>query len=130
MIAVDTNVVVRFLVGDDREQARRAGRLFGESAVFVPHTVLLEAEWVLRRGYRFTRERIAGAFIGLLGVETVACVDGDAVRRAIDAFASGCDFADAMHAATAGEVAAEFVTFDRDFAKRATIADLPVVRLL
>jgi predicted nucleic-acid-binding protein len=131
MIAIDTNVVVRFLVQDDRLQARQAESLVAKNKVAVPHTVLLETEWVLRRRYHFSREQIAAAFVSLLGIETVWCPEGEAVACAINTFAQGCDFADAMHATTSGLAVTEFVTFDRDFAKRAAgMTDLPLVRLL
>jgi predicted nucleic-acid-binding protein len=46
VIAIETNVVVRFLVNDDREQARRARALIGGEEGFVATTVRLETEWV------------------------------------------------------------------------------------
>ncbi len=131
MIAIDTNVVVRFLVQDDPRQGRRAESLVARNRIAVPHTVLLETEWVLRRRYGFPREQIADALVGLLGIESVWCADGEAVARAIDAFVHGCDFADAMHAVTAGPATSEFVTFDKTFARQAAdITDFPRVRLL
>ncbi|MBI3706689.1 MAG: type II toxin-antitoxin system VapC family toxin, partial [Proteobacteria bacterium] len=48
MIALDTDVVVRFLVDDDHAQGRRARDLIARGGVVVGPTVLLEAEWVLR----------------------------------------------------------------------------------
>ena len=44
MVAVDTNVVVRLLTLDDAHQAARAKRLFASNRIFLPKTVLLEAE--------------------------------------------------------------------------------------
>lgn len=131
MIAVDTNVVVRFLVNDDTVQFDIAKSLVAKNVIAVPHTVLLETEWVLRRSYGFVREQIVGALTALLGIETVTCANSEAVGKAIDAFAHGCDFADAMHAATADAAATEFVTFDKTFARQARTLDgvLPV-RLL
>ena len=52
MIAIDTNVVVRFLVNDDPEQAQRARRLIESEDVFLSTTALLETEWVLRVAYK------------------------------------------------------------------------------
>ena len=53
MLAVDTNVIVRYLTGDDAEQFAKASALIRSEDVYVCTTVLLETEWVLRRGYRF-----------------------------------------------------------------------------
>ena len=49
MLAVDTNVVVRFLTGDEPAQAERARSIFEREAVLLLKTVMLETEWVLRR---------------------------------------------------------------------------------
>ena len=121
MIAVDTNVVVRYLVSDDPVQAPLAERLFAENNIAIAHTVLLETEWVLRYTYRIARERVADVFLHLLGIKTVFCDRREAVVKAIEAMAQGCDFADALHAATADRRAVVFATFDAGFAKHAQI---------
>ena len=59
MRAVDTNVLVRALVQDDPVQARRALALLSHHQVFVPVTVILELEWVLRSRYGFAPAVIA-----------------------------------------------------------------------
>ena len=51
MIAVDTNVLVRLLTGDDPAQTQRAVELFAQESILIPKTVLLETEWVLRYSY-------------------------------------------------------------------------------
>jgi hypothetical protein len=45
MLAIDTNLIIRYLVGDDLGQAARARRLIDNNDVFVCTTVLLETEW-------------------------------------------------------------------------------------
>lgn len=130
MIAVDTNVVVRILAADEPRQLRTAADLFAREQVLVQHTVLLEAEWVLRRAYRLTRDQIANAFTRLLGMPTVSLNDAEMVRGAIEAFVRGCDFGDALHVSMATG-ATEFVTFDRDFGRQARAQSLiPRVRVL
>ena len=63
MLAVDTNVVVRLLTGDNPAQAARARAIFQRETVFVVKTVILvETEWVLRSLYRFDAIRILDAF--------------------------------------------------------------------
>ena len=131
MIAIDTNVVVRLLTGDDPVQTPLAERLLAETAVIIPHTALLETEWVLRYTYRFARDRIVFALRRLLGMETVSCTQFEAVVSAIGALEGGCDFADALHATTTHSDAEAFATFDEEFARRAAEMDgLPPVRLL
>jgi predicted nucleic-acid-binding protein len=119
MLAVDTNVVVRFLTADDPNQARRALALFRDSRVWIAKTVLLETEWVLRSLYGFGVEGMAAAFQGLLGLGTVTVEDAQAVQRALGWFAARLDFADALHLASSDSAEA-FVTFDSNFRKRAS----------
>ena len=61
MRAVDTNVVVRYLTGDDPGQAARAKAAIDAGDVFVSTTVLLESAWVLRSVYGFAEEEVAAA---------------------------------------------------------------------
>ncbi|MFX8316487.1 PIN domain-containing protein, partial [Acinetobacter baumannii] len=61
MRAIDTNVIVRFLTADDATQAAVARRAIEAGDIFIPTTVLLETEWVLRSGYGFSSEAIGTA---------------------------------------------------------------------
>ena len=59
MIAVDTNVVVRIVTADDPEQTEVARKMLQDAErLWLPKTVLLETEWVLRHGYDLSREVI------------------------------------------------------------------------
>ncbi len=49
MLAVDPNIIVRFITRDDPAAARKARNLIDSEDIFVATTVLLEAEWVLRQ---------------------------------------------------------------------------------
>ncbi len=130
MIAVDTNVLVRFLVQDDADQARIAGDIFDQltdtEPGFVSREVLIELVWVLERAYGYGRAQIAGALDGLLSSTEVRIEAGDDVGSALDLYRNdGFGFADLMIAAAARRAgAAELVTFDRKAAR------LPGVRLL
>jgi len=121
-IAVDTNVVIRLLTGDDPVQAARARTLFENEAVRLPKTVVLESEWVLRRLYGFGRGEVAAALTRLMGLPNVRCEDEAAVVAALEWATSGLDFADALRLASAAS-AQTFATFDLDLVERAaTIA--------
>jgi predicted nucleic-acid-binding protein len=117
MIAVDTNVLVRFLVRDDAKQAARAAALIQANEIWVCKTVLLETEWALRSLYGFSPESLAGALRSLAGLRTVFLEDELAVAKALDWLKEGLDFADALHLASAGD-AKEFATFDGKLAKQ------------
>lgn len=51
MIAVDTNIVIRFLTRDDEQQYQQAYALFQHYQISIANTVFLETEWVLRYAY-------------------------------------------------------------------------------
>lgn len=68
MIAVDTHLLVRFLVRDDEKQAQRAHKIMEQKAVFIAKTVLLETEWVLRYTYEFDRVAVAIALEKICGL--------------------------------------------------------------
>ena len=97
MIAVDTNVLVRFLTRDDEAQFKKAVKLFKEPRLFVSESVLLETEWVLRYAYEFSPDAIVQAFRKLLGLSQVSVGNTQKMRQVIDWHEQGLDFADAMH---------------------------------
>ena len=101
---------------DDAQQAAQAVRLFRDEAVFVAKSVLLEVEWVLRRGYRQTAVAIINALEALIGLPNVTCEDAANVRRALEWQKTGMDLADALRLAI-GSRATGFVTYDTDMVK-------------
>lgn len=130
-VAVDTNILVRLLVDDGTSQRAAADRLAREHHLTIAPIVLLESEWVLRSIMGFSRDKVIGGFEKLLGLETATFLQLDVVRSAMRAFRSGCDFADALHAASAASRVDTFATFDREFAQRAKPLEyLPPVRIL
>ena len=81
MLAVDTNVIVRYLTRDDAEQFAKASALISGEDVYVCTTVLLETEWVLRRGYRLSRERVIAALGAFAGLPRITLEDPPRLRR-------------------------------------------------
>lgn len=118
MIAVDTNVIVRLLTKDNEAQYKAAHRLFSAEDIFIPDTVILEAEWVLRYAYEFEPEQICAAFRKLFGLKNVRLANPQIVAQAISWHESGLDFADALHLAVSQPHTA-LKTFDDKFIKRA-----------
>ena len=100
MIALDTNVLVRFLVEDDAAQSRaavavitRAGRT--DEPLFVSDVVLCEVVWVLSASYAAPKAEIVGALRKLLHARQLAFRASDVLLRALEAYAAGRgDFAD------------------------------------
>lgn len=116
MHGVDTNVIVRYLTGDDPKQADKARAVIGRTPVFVPRTVLLEVECVLRGVYDLPAEQIIPALRALAGLPSVSVEDAGLVAKAMDWAEAGLDFADAMHLAAAAECEG-FLTFDQRLAR-------------
>lgn len=118
MTAVDTNVLVRLLTGDDPKQEAAARRLFAAGPVWIAKTMLLETGWVLRSLYGFEESAIRDAFTKLLGLENVHAEDESAVAAALALTAHGIELAEAMHLASRPPGAA-YVSFDQSFVRRA-----------
>ena len=118
-LALDTNVLVRLLVNDDPVQAQQAAALIDTSAAcFVPITVALELEWVLRGAYKLSRDAVIDAFEGLLAIQHLHLEQENLVRRALDWHRQGLDFADALHLARS-EGCGALISFDRQLAQLA-----------
>lgn len=86
MIAVDTNVVLRYLLQDDRNQSRKANALFaGEEKILITDIVLVETIWTLRgKRYQLSREALVEVLYCLIEEPNVMFEDGQAVWCALD----------------------------------------------
>ena len=118
MISVDTNLLVRILTNDDPSQARRAVKILKSDDIYIPKTVLLETEWVLRHAYEIGRFDIAVGFQKLLGLPNVSVEDPDSIYQAISWYENKFDFADALHLASSRRCES-FATFDSSLIKKA-----------
>ena len=124
MKAIDTNILVRFLVGDDPDQAGQVYELFKQveaekNELLVPLPVVLELIWVLESAYDITRKEIIGSIRDLLLMPILKFEHQSVIRQAmLDAETDTCDLADLLLAHTARELGAEVVlTFDRRAAR-------------
>jgi predicted nucleic-acid-binding protein len=132
MAGLDSNVLVRWLVADDEAQTQRARKVFeaaasGGIALFVPSTVALELEWVLRSRYRLDKAVVLQAFTALLETQELEFQAEEALERALHAYRSGgADFADCLHAGLcAGAGRAPLLSFDEKAARLAGIEPIP-----
>lgn len=118
MIAVDTNLLVRLLTGDDEAQHRAGAALFRTAPIFIPDSVVLESEWVLRCAYDLTPADVCAALRGVFGLPNVSLANPRRIAQILAWHEGGLDFADAFHLALCdGHEALK--TFDRDFVRRA-----------
>ena len=121
MRAIDTNVLVRALVNDNAAQSARAVALLTEQNIFIPVTVVLELEWVLRSRYAFAPKVLAQAIEKIAALANVVVDERTAVLAAAARAAQGWDFADALHHALS-QGCEDFCTLDADLVKRAVRA--------
>jgi len=127
MQAVDTNILVRFLVKDDLVQANQVYRLFkkaeqARSCLFVPLTVMLELIWVLESAYSIDRTSIVGAIADLLLMPVLKFEHHPALQEFVrSASGTDCDLSDMLIGCSARhQGCSSTLTFD----KKASRSDL------
>ena len=93
MEALDANVVLRYIVGDnsERETAARAllDRFTPDDPGFICREVVIEVAWVLERSYRFTRARVAEALMDLTASDSLVVENSDDVAAAAYRYRQG-----------------------------------------
>ena len=117
-LALDTNVLVRYLTWDDEAQARAAASVIeGGEIMTISNTVLCELAWALKRTYRHGAEEIAHAIRRIVTSRNVE-VDRVAAEAGLRMLDRGGDFADGVIEADAVRAKSRHVvTFDSGFAQ-------------
>jgi predicted nucleic-acid-binding protein len=132
LIAVDTNILVRYAVKDDKRQTALATRFIADNQCHVLKTVILELVWVLSSssGYNLSRNIVTERLRHILGLPTIDTEDAVHVAQAICWHENGMDFADALHLSSSCEVSG-FATMDGRMSRKASqIAAIQNVILL
>jgi predicted nucleic-acid-binding protein len=118
--ALDTNVLIRYLVRDDPAQLAAAERVIRRCVsehrtLFIPVTVALEVEWVLRSNFGYAKQEIIGAISDLLSAAELSFQCEQALEVAMELYrGSSADFADCLHVALSRQTGeAPLWTFDR-----------------
>ena len=123
MIALDTNVLARYLVRDDAEQAEAARSLLESLTVdrpgYVCREVTVELVWVLERVYGYSRDQIATILAELVATEGLVIEAADDVGSAAFRYRmGGAGFSDLMILAAAERTGAQpLYTFDQKAAR-------------
>ena len=120
MISIDTNIIIRFLVKDDKAQFGKAYRLISAHEVYVSDTVVLETEWVLRYAYGFDSAKICEALEGFFGLPNVMLSKAQIVFDALQWCRKGMDFDDALHLSLSQSIE-QFATFDKKLIKKSKL---------
>lgn len=124
MIALDTNVLVRMLIEDDRRQARIIEETIAWAEknsvpVLILSEVLVETVWVLESVYQCTREEISQFLEALIFTPVFTFVDSQVIRRATHEYKKGGDFADLLIVNQAKEhQAKKLISFDKKLQKK------------
>lgn len=127
MIAVDTNILVRYTVNDDPIQSQQAKAVLKNTeSIFVSKTTLLEFEWVLRSAYRLTRESILHSILTICGLPNLTVENAWQVAQACGLYSKGLDFAYALHYCSANNSVENFYTFDQKFIKSGKLLNLKI----
>lgn len=132
MIGLDTNILARYFVREEEADAatvaqRQAARQLIESgqALFLPKTVALELEWVLRGYYGFAVEQVLQVLEQLLHHPCLTAEARPSLEQAVAGLRAGLDFADALHHASCRDCEAIASFDDRGFARRIRHLNLP-----
>jgi predicted nucleic-acid-binding protein len=130
MIALDTNVLVRFLTQDEPGQARAATDLISDltedNPGFVCREVVVELVWVLERSYKFSSSDISGVLEGLLSASELVIEEADAIGSILQLYETkGFEFSDLMIRQAARRSGSHHLaTFDK---KAALLDDVELV---
>jgi len=126
MIAVDTNILVRYAINDEPDQSQQAKALLKNTeSIFVSKTTLLEFEWVLRSAYKLPRESILHSILTICGLPNLTVENAWQVSQATELYSKGFDFADALHY-TANTSVEKFYTFDEKFIRSGKLLNLKI----
>ena len=127
MIALDTNVLIRYLVQDDPGQAKLATRFIEKNCTddrpcFIGQIVLCELAWVLESNYGQDRTQIANIIEQLLQVSQLEVMQPEVVWRALSDYkASNADFPDHLLARVNQSQGCDVtITFDKKASKQPT----------
>ena len=130
MTGIDTNVLLRYITGDDEKQSARAAEVLEaldeESPGFVNAVVLIEMTWALKAVYGYTREQIGAVISEIVAAPELRTEHVDCVWSALRLYLSSkCDFEDAL----IGRInvfngSRTTLTFDRDAARKLPEFDL------
>jgi predicted nucleic-acid-binding protein len=117
MIALDTNVLVRLVINDDTRQGLQAVQLIDSgSAFFVPLTVSMELEAVLRGAYKLAADQVNNVFEALMSIRNLSFQNDADISAALAFYLQGIDFAGALHLVTSAKCE-RMITFDMKFAQ-------------
>ena len=116
MVIFDANMILRYLLDDNKEMADKAEEYLSAGDVLVTLEVMAEVVYVLRGVYSMDRDKIARILKGFM--ELVDCRDMEVIKKGLDAYGTyNLDFVDCVLLGYHVEKQAEIVTFDKKLSK-------------
>lgn len=128
MIAIDTNILARWILRDDAAQCAIADGIMN-GAIEIPTSVLLELVWLLESVIRLPRSKIAESMSVLLSIDMAHIPDREGIRWAIERYSLGGDWGDMIHLIGV-QAATSFATFDLGISKAAGVASPVPIKTL
>lgn len=128
MQAVDTNVLIRILVTDDKQAEQiRLARQFAKKAkmLFIPQIVQVELVWVLDVAYKLDKSEIVRILQHLQSNEAFHLQNESAFSEALQLFqANNVDFSDSLILTESKKVNGDVITFDKKFSRLPNVKQL------
>lgn len=121
---LDTNVIIRYLVGDNSLQQKQAEQWFHEAQrgtidIIVDPIVVAEAAFVLESYYRFSRDRIADCMEVFLSQRWMNVRERDALIDLWQTYRAGLHFVDSYLLSLARNTEMRVLSFDKKVQNRA-----------
>jgi predicted nucleic-acid-binding protein len=125
VIGLDTNVLLRFIAQDDKQQSPMADTIIASltkrNPGWIAVATVLEFVWAMSKSMRFPKSVVCNALDRMLALDTIVMEQETIVSLAVQQYrATRADFADCLIAASARAAGcAKTVTFDKIAARDA-----------
>lgn len=114
MLIVDANIILRYLLFDNVEMAKKAAKIIENNTIFLPFEVVAEIVYVLEKVYRIERNEISRSLKKLLKSENIHTYDSDILNKALEIFRTKkIDFVDTLLCGYSLIKDDEVITFDK-----------------
>lgn len=119
MIGADTNILIRFLIGDIKKQNQLVNKQLEKGEQFyINESVVTEMTWVLTASYNFSKQELVEAYDSLMESSGFVFFDRDIMTDAIASFIAGsAGFNDCLISEINKATGIETLTFDKKAAK-------------
>lgn len=118
MEIADANLVLRYLLNDNRIMSEKAGNLLEKNIIHLPFEVCAEIIYVLEKVYNVPREKISSSLSLLLSYPNISTSFKQVLMSALQIYSSeNIDFVDALLVAYNHELGAIIHSFDKKLNK-------------